>query len=71
MAALSEATIIVEASDTSGSLIQAREAFRLGKKVIILKPSYDNLRLSWPKTYVKRGAFVAETAGEIKEILGK
>lgn len=71
MAALSEATIIVEASDTSGSLIQAREAFKLGKKVVILKPSYDNPRLSWPKTYVKRGAFVAENAGEIKEILGK
>lgn len=72
MAALSEATIIAEASDTSGSLIQAREACRLQKKIIILKPSYDNPRLSWPKTYVaKYGAYVAETAKEIKEILGR
>ena len=70
MAAISEATIIVEASDTSGSLIQAREAFRLGKKLIILKPSYDNNKLSWPKNYVKKGAFVAETPKDIKEILG-
>ena len=70
MAALSEATIIAEASDTSGSLIQAREAMRLGKKVIILKPSYDNPKLTWPKTYHKRGAYVAETATEVKQILG-
>ena len=71
MAALSSATIIAEASDTSGSLIQAREALRIGKKVIILKPSYDNPNLTWPKTYVhNKGAFVAETVKDIKDILG-
>lgn len=69
MAALSSATIIAEASNTSGSLIQAREAQRFGKIVIILKPSYDDSSLTWPKTYVKRGAFVAESLAEIKEIL--
>lgn len=69
MAALSVATIIAEASDTSGSLIQAREAHRLGKKVIILKPSYDNPKLTWPKTYVQRGALVAESLKDIKQIL--
>jgi len=71
MAALSSATIIVEASDTSGSLIQAREALRFNKKVIILKPSYDNPSLSWPKMYVnKKGAYVAENIREIKQIIG-
>ena len=70
MAALSEATIIVEASDTSGSLIQAREAMRIGKIVVILKPSYDNQQLTWPKHYVKKGALVAEKASDIREMLG-
>jgi DNA processing protein len=69
MAALSEATIIAEASDTSGSLIQARECFRLNKKLIILKPTYDDKSLTWPRTYVSRGAVVAETLADIKKIL--
>ena len=30
----------------------------------------DNNKLSWPKNYVKKGAFVAETPKDIKEILG-
>ena len=72
MAALSAATIIAEASDTSGSLIQAREALRLKKKVILLKPTYDNPNLSWPKTYVQqRGAFVADNITTLKQILGE
>ena len=72
MAALSAATIIAEASDTSGSLIQAREALRLKKKVILLKPTYDNPNLSWPKTYVQqRGAFVADTMTTLKQIIGE
>jgi DNA processing protein len=55
MAALSAATVIVEASDTSGSLIQARAAIKQGKKLFILKSCFDK-GLNWPETYLKKGA---------------
>ncbi|MDR3210510.1 MAG: DNA-processing protein DprA, partial [Planctomycetota bacterium] len=70
MAALSDATIIAEASNQSGSLIQARECLRLNKKLIILKPMLDDKTLTWPKAYRARGALVVETMGDIKAILG-
>ena len=69
MAALSEATIIIEASNTSGTLTQARECLRLGKKLIILKNIVNDKSLTWPSTYIKRGAHVAETITDIKAIL--
>lgn len=69
MAAISQATIIVEASDTSGTLTQARACIKLGKKLIILKPAYENPNLSWPQKFVKEGAYVAETFNDIKNIL--
>ncbi|MDR1658893.1 MAG: DNA-protecting protein DprA [Desulfovibrio sp.] len=69
MAALSEATIIVEASDTSGTLTQARECMRVNKKLIILRPNMENNSLKWPKTYRSRGAYIADTLGDIKNIL--
>ena len=36
MSALTEATIIVEAGETSGTLIQARAALKQGRKLFIL-----------------------------------
>lgn len=53
MAALSEATIIVEASDTSGSLTQARECVRQGKKLFILDSCFRD-DLKWPWSYAKK-----------------
>ena len=44
MASISEATIIVEASDTSGSLIQAKECLKQKKKLFILDSCFDNLK---------------------------
>ena len=43
MAAISDATVIVEASDTSGSLHQAAECVRLGRWLFTEDPS-----LRWP-----------------------
>lgn len=56
MAALSEATIIVEASDTSGSLTQARAAISQGRKLFILNSCFENTAISWPKKYEEKGA---------------
>jgi len=51
MAAISDATVIVEASDTSGSLHQAAECVRLGRWLFIAKSLMDNSSLRWPKDF--------------------
>ena len=56
MAALSEATIIVEASDRSGTLTQARACLQQGKKLFILESCFENSSITWPATYEERGA---------------
>ncbi len=56
MALLSDATIIVEASENSGTRHQGWEALRLGRFVFILKTVIDNKALSWPKEMMKYGA---------------
>lgn len=52
MAAISDATVIVEASDTSGSLHQAAECVRLGRWLFIAKSLLDNSSLMWPKDFI-------------------
>tara|TARA_B100000315_G_scaffold236460_1_gene252228 strand:+ start:5027 stop:5917 length:891 start_codon:yes stop_codon:yes gene_type:complete len=56
MSALSYATIIVEASDTSGTLIQARECLAQNRKLFILNSCFENSNISWPRKYEERGA---------------
>ncbi|MEI8347696.1 MAG: DNA-processing protein DprA [Pseudomonadota bacterium] len=56
MAAISEGTVIVEASDTSGSLTQARACVQLGKKLFILDSCFKNAALKWPHHYLGLGA---------------
>ncbi len=56
MSALTEATIIVEASDTSGTLTQARAALHQGRKLFILSSCFDKPGLTWPSRFEKQGA---------------
>ena len=56
MALVSDATIIVEASEVSGTKHQGWEALRLGRFIFIMKSLIDNPALSWPKEMVKYGA---------------
>jgi DNA processing protein len=56
MALLSDATVIVEAQDKSGSLHQGWEALRLGRPLYILESSVNDSSLSWPKELLKYGA---------------
>lgn len=53
MATLSDATVVIEASDTSGTLHQAAECVRLGRWLFIAKSVVDDPALSWPKTFLK------------------
>jgi DNA processing protein len=52
MARLAMATVIIEASDTSGSLHQAAESVRIGHPVFIAASLLDNDRLTWPKRFI-------------------
>jgi DNA processing protein len=56
MAALSIATIIVEAGETSGTLKQAKAALKQGRKVFILNSNFENPHLTWPKKLEDKGA---------------
>jgi DNA processing protein len=70
MAALSEATVIVEASDTSGSLTQARAAIQQGRRLFILNSCFENPNITWPATYEAKGAIRVRTTDDILSALG-
>src|SRR5262249_10559519 len=50
MSALTEATVIVEASETSGTLTQARAALHQGRKLFILDSCFERADITWPNT---------------------
>ncbi len=65
MASISKATVIVEASDTSGSLVQARECLKQNKKLFIMDSCFNNPKISWPGTYEKKGAIKVKNYSDI------
>lgn len=56
MSAISLGTIIVEASDTSGTLTQARAAISQHRKLFILNSCFDKTDITWPAKFEKKGA---------------
>lgn len=52
MSGLCLGTIVVEASETSGALIQARQCLRQGRKLFIPQSALDNKRLKWPQQFI-------------------
>lgn len=56
MSALTQATIIVEAGETSGTLVQAKAALKQGRKLFILDNCFRNNSLTWPHDFAKQGA---------------
>lgn len=69
MSALTMATIIVEAGETSGSLIQAKAAIEQGRKLFILQSCFENKNITWPHKYEKMGAIRVREYEDIKEHL--
>jgi DNA processing protein len=55
MARLAMATVIIEASDTSGSLHQAAESVDVGHPVFIAAGMLENPKLSWPRRFIGDG----------------
>jgi DNA processing protein len=69
MSALTEATIIVEAGETSGTLIQARAALHQGRKLFILDSCFRNKNLTWPRRFAERGAIRVVDYDDIRKHL--
>jgi DNA processing protein len=69
MALISDASIIVEAGDASGSLHQGWEALRLGRPLFIWKAIMDDHSLSWPKAMEKYGAMKLNDPEQVLEVL--
>lgn len=61
MALLTDATVIVEASEKSGSLHQGWEAIRLGRPLFIMRSMVEDRSLSWPAKMRGYGAQVLST----------
>lgn len=58
MALISDATVIVEAGQTSGSISQGWEALRLGRVLYITQAVARDAALSWPRELLDYGARV-------------
>lgn len=69
MSALSKATIIIEAGETSGTLTQARAALYQGRKVLILNSCFENPNLTWPRRLQKQGAIRVHDLEDTMEAL--
>jgi DNA processing protein len=69
MSALTQATIIVEAGETSGTLIQAKAALDQGRKLFILESNFSNPSITWPQRFEKLGAHrVADLEDILREL---
>ena len=68
MSALTEATVIVEAGETSGTLIQARAALTQGRKLLILDSCFRR-GLDWPAKLHAIGAIRVEDYDDIQREL--
>ncbi|KQX35390.1 hypothetical protein ASD04_15060 [Devosia sp. Root436] len=62
MAQLTDASVIVEASDSSGTLHQAAECLRLGRWLFIMKSVVEDSRLEWPGKFVGKPKVVVLTS---------
>jgi DNA processing protein len=73
MALISDATVIVEAQDGSGSLHQGWEALRLGRPLFIMESILADTSLEWPKEMLRYGAQVLnrDGVGDLIESLPK
>jgi DNA processing protein len=70
MSALTDATIIVEAGDTSGTLTQARAALYQRRKLFILDSCFQKKNLTWPFRFEKMGGIRVRAMSDIWSALG-
>jgi len=72
MAALSDATVIIEASDTSGTLHQAAECQSLGRWLFIARSLVENPAVKWPKDFLgKSRTAVLDSTEDVLRAIGR
>lgn len=70
MAAISDATVIVEASDRSGTLSQANACLKQGRPLFIMRSAAESTSISWPAKYLgKEGVSVLDDTAQLLEVL--
>ena len=69
MSAISQATIIIEASETSGTRSQAEAAIKQRRGLFIMKACLDSA--DWPAKFVGKGAVVIENTEQLLAELGQ
>ena len=69
MSALTEATIIVEAGETSGTLFQARAALQQGRRLFILDSCFRSTALTWPEKFAEKGAIRVKDYDDVRRHL--
>jgi len=69
MALISDATVIVEAGESSGSLHQGWETLRIGRPLFICKSVTENEKLKWPEEMIQYGAMILDSPTDILENL--
>lgn len=69
MALISDATVIVEAGETSGTIHQGWEALRLGRLLFLPKSLVEDTSLAWPGKMLRHGAQVLTDSSSITTLL--
>lgn len=69
MSALTQASVIVEAGETSGTLIQARAAFYQRRALFILASCFANASITWPERFARKGAYRVDDVKDILRVL--
>jgi DNA processing protein len=69
MSGLCLGTVVVEASETSGALIQARKCLQQGRKLFIPQSALENPRLTWPKRFLQQGAHSFRAVDDLMRVL--
>ena len=69
MSALSEGTVIVEAGEASGALVQARQALKQGRKLFVLDSCFRGPAQKWPARLLDQGAIRVSEFGTIGDCL--
>lgn len=65
MALVSQATVIVDAKERSGTVSQAWEAIRLGRPLFMMRSLVENPNLDWPKLVLDYGAEVLDNTDQV------
>jgi len=68
MAAISHASVIVEAGETSGTHTQARETQRLGRPLFLMRSVLES-GLRWPQRYLDRGAMILDDVSDLVRVV--